>query len=466
MRQSCGEQMSEGTLRQLPSVDRLLGEEAGQAMVAAYGHRQTVRALRDTLDAVRAELRSGEDVPAVPPLLARVDACLRERLTPTLRPVINATGVIIHTNLGRAPLSNAAQVAMQEVSRGYSTLEYDLEAGRRGKRAVHAERLLCELTGAEAALVVNNNAGAVLLTLTGLAQGRGVVISRGQLVEIGGGFRVPDVMAQSGARLIEVGTTNRTHLRDYTVAFEAHDDVALILRAHHSNFRIVGFAVETELAELVGLGAERGVPVVDDLGSGALLDTTQFGLVHEPTVQESVAVGASVVCFSGDKLLGGPQGGIIVGRAQLLERLKRHPLARALRPDKLCLAGLQATLLHYAKGQATGNVPVWRMIATPLAEVERRARRWRSVLRRAGIRTELSDGRSTVGGGSLPGETLPTKLVALCVDSPDRMAAALRTGDPPVIARIEDDRLVLDPRTVLPEEDRKILRVIRGVVIP
>lgn len=452
--------MSSEKLRQLPSIDRLLGEEAGQELVAAYGHLQTVDALRETLDAVRDEVRAGADVPGVATLVARAGTRLRERLAPTLRPVINATGVIIHTNLGRAPLSAATRAAMEAVGRGYSTLEYDLQAGRRGHRSVHVERYLCQLTGAEAALVVNNNAGAVLLALTGLAQGRGVIISRGQLVEIGGGFRVPEVMAQSGARLIEVGTTNRTHLRDYTAALERHEDVALILRAHHSNFRIVGFTAEPTLPELVALGAEHGLPVMDDLGSGALLDTAQFGLTHEPMVQESVAAGATVVCFSGDKLLGGPQAGIIVGKAEHVEPLKRHPLARALRADKLCLAGLQATLLHYLKDEATEQVPVWRMIATPLAEIERRARRWRRVLRRAGVPAEIVDGASTVGGGSLPGETLPTKLIALAVAHPDRLAAALRATDPPVVARIENDRLVLDPRTVLPEEEGELLRVV------
>jgi L-seryl-tRNA(Ser) seleniumtransferase len=442
-------------------VDRLLGDEGAQALIAVYGHRQTVDALRGALDGVRDEVRTGADVPGIESLVARASVRLHQRLAPTLRPVINATGVIIHTNLGRAPLSAAARVATEGVGRGYSTLEYDLLAGQRGHRTVHAERLLCELTGAEGALVVNNNAGAVLLALTGLAQGGGVIISRGQLVEIGGGFRVPDVMAQSGARLIEVGTTNRTHRRDYATALEAHDDVALILRAHHSNFRIVGFTAEPSLSELIALGAEHGLPVMDDLGSGALLDTALFGLMHEPTVQESVAAGAAVVCFSGDKLLGGPQAGIIAGQARYVEPLKRHPLARALRADKLCLAGLQATLLHYLKDEATEQVPVWRMIAAPLAGIERRARRWRRALRRAGVEAEIADGESTVGGGSLPGETLPTKLVALPVAHPDRLAAALRTAAPPVVARIEEDRLVLDPRTVLPEEERELLRVVK-----
>jgi L-seryl-tRNA(Ser) seleniumtransferase len=456
--------MNTERLRQLPSVDRLLGEEAVQALVAAYGHRQTVDALREMLDAVRDEVRAGADVPGVAVLAVQAGACLRGRLAPTLRPVINATGVIIHTNLGRAPLSTATRAAMDAVSRGYSTLEYDLQAGRRGHRSVHAERLLCELAGSEAALVVNNNAGAVLLALTGLARGRGVVISRGQLVEIGGGFRVPEVMVQSGARLIEVGTTNRTHRRDYAAALEAHEDVALILRAHHSNFRILGFTAEPSLPELVAMGAARGLPVMDDLGSGALLDTARFGLMHEPMVQESAAAGAAVVCFSGDKLLGGPQAGIIVGQSEYVEPLKRHPLARALRADKLCLTGLQATLLHYLKDEAIERVPVWRMIATPVTEIERRARRWRRNLRRAGVPSDVVDGRSTVGGGSLPGETLPTKLVALPVAHPDQLAAALRAADPPVISRIEDDHLVLDPRTVLPEEERELLRVVVEVM--
>ncbi len=459
------EQANKEKLRQLPSVDRLLGEAAVQELVAAYGHRQTVDALRETLDAVRDEVRDGADVPDIAAMVARAGTFLREHLAPTLRPVINATGVIIHTNLGRAPLSAAARAAMEAVSRGYSTLEYDLQAGHRGHRTVHAEHLLCELTGAEAALVVNNNAGAVLLALTGLAQGQGVIISRGQLVEIGGGFRIPEVMAQSGAWLIEVGTTNRTHLHDYAAAMEAHGDVALILRAHHSNFRVVGFTTEPSLPELVTLDIEHGLPVMDDLGSGALLDTAWFGLMHEPMVQESVAAGAAVVCFSGDKLLGGPQAGIIVGQAEYVEPLKRHPLARALRADKLCLAGLQATLLHYLKDEATEQVPVWRMIATTLTEIERRARRWRRVLRQASVSAEIMEGCSTVGGGSLPGETLPTKLVALGVVHPDRLAAALRATDPPVIARIEEDRLVLDPRTVLPEEERELLRVVAEVAI-
>jgi L-seryl-tRNA(Ser) seleniumtransferase len=447
-------------LRQLPGVDRLLAEDAVMGLVTDYGHEPTVTALRETLDAVRDEVREGADLPDAAVLAARADARLRRRLAPTLRPVINATGVVIHTNLGRAPLSAAARAAMEGVGRGYSTLEYELEGGRRGDRGTHASQLLCQLTGAESALVVNNNAAAVLLALTGLAGGRGVIISRGQLIEIGGGFRVPDVMAQSGARLIEVGTTNRTHLRDYTVALEANEDTALVMRAHPSNYRIVGFTAEPELKELVTLAAEHGIPVLDDLGRGALLDTASFGLAHEPMVQESVTEGAGAVCFSGDKLLGGPQAGIVVGRADVVDPLKRHPLARAFRADKLCLAGLQATLLHYVKEEAAEHVPVWRMIALPPEEIDRRARRWRRALRRAGVEAEVVPGASAIGGGSLPGETLPTRLVSLAATHPDRLAAALRAAEPPVVARIEQDRLVLDPRTVMVEEEQELLRAL------
>jgi L-seryl-tRNA(Ser) seleniumtransferase len=451
-------------LRQLPSVDQLLGLEASQKLIDAFGRQQTVDALREMLDAARDEVRAGAAVPDADSLAARASLYLQERFAPTLRPVINATGVIIHTNLGRAPLSETAREAMEAVSRGYATLEYDLEAGGRGHRTVHAERLLCRLTGAESALVVNNNAGAVLLALTGLAQGRGVIISRGQLVEIGGGFRVPDVMAQSGARLIEVGTTNRTHVYDYQNALEGNDDAALILRAHHSNFRVVGFTSEPSLSELVALAERHRLAVMDDLGSGALLETSQYGLAHEPMVQESVAAGAAVVCFSGDKLLGGPQAGIIVGKAAYVDPLKSHPLARALRPDKLCLVGLQETLLHYLREEAIEKIPVWRMIAAPPAAIERRAQLWQGRLQQAGISTEVVDGRSTVGGGSLPGETLPTRLLALPEAHPDQLAVALRHANPPLISRIEDDRLVLDPRTVLPEEEQALLQIVMAAL--
>jgi L-seryl-tRNA(Ser) seleniumtransferase len=317
---------------------------------------------------------------------------------------------------------------------------------------------LCRVTGAESALVVNNNAGAVLLALTAHAAGREVVISRGQLVEIGGGFRIPEVLAQSGATLVEVGTTNRTHRRDYESA--VNDNTAAILRAHSSNFRVVGFTAEVSIAELVEVGLARGVPVMDDVGSGALLDTSAYGLAHEPMPQESLAAGVALVCFSGDKLLGGPQAGIVIGKHQYVEPLKRHPLARALRADKLCLAALSATLTHYLKREAEQEIPVWRMISMRPDEIARRAKQWTRKLHQAGIEAQVIEGRSTVGGGSLPGETLPTWLVAVECDSPDTLAARLRRSDPPVIARIEDGRLVLDPRTVQTGEEKELLEVV------
>lgn len=376
----------------------------------------------------------------------------------TLYPVINATGVIIHTNLGRAPLSRAAREAMLEVAAGYCNLEYDLVAGERGSRHLHAEALLCRLTGAEAALAVNNNAGAVFLALSALAQGREVIISRGQLVEIGGGFRIPDVLRQSGARLVEVGTTNRTHLGDFEGAIGP--ETALLLRVHASNFRQIGFTAEVPLSDLVKLGAKTGVPVLDDLGSGSLLDSTRYGLASEPMVQHSVASGADLVTFSGDKLLGGPQAGLIVGREAFVARLRHHPLARALRVDKSSLAALQATLLHYLHGEAEREVPVWRMISLPLETIAVRVERWVELLREADIPAQVVSAFSTIGGGSLPGEVLPTRALALASVAPDALAASLRMGRPPVLARIVDDQVLFDPRTVAPEADTDLVGAI------
>ncbi len=445
------------SLRDLPSVDRLLAQS--DELVRAYGRPLTAQAYRDVLDAARTRLRrpdNGSAAPTLDDLFAQARDRLIDLTAPTLRPVINATGVIIHTNLGRAPLSAAALAAVAAAARGYSSLEYDLAEGERGSRSAHAEALLTQLTGAEAALVVNNNAAAVLLMLAALAHGRGVVIARSQLIEIGGGFRVPDVMQQSGARLVEVGTTNRTHLPDYQQALT--EDVALVLHAHRSNFKQIGFVSEPSLAELAGLDR----PLVDDLGSGALLDTAAFGLAHEPTVQESLAAGAALVAFSGDKLLGGPQAGIVAGRRALVDRLKRHPLARAVRADKLCLAALSATLLHYLRDEAAREIPVWRMLATPLAALDERAQAWAAQL---GPAAGVIDGESTVGGGSLPGETLPTRLLALTVAAPNALAARLRAENPPIVARVAAERVLFDPRTVLVEEEAALLRGIRNTLM-
>lgn len=443
-------------LRQLPSVDKLLRLAAAAPLVATYTRPLVTEAIRAVLAETRLRLSQGHPtLPADETILDESATWLDLLTRPTLRPVINATGVIVHTNLGRAPLSAAAIQAMQSVAEGYSTLEYDLDAGQRGSRTVHAEKLLTRLTGAEAAFVVNNNAAAVLLMLTGLCQGREVIISRGQLVEIGGGFRVPDVMAQSGAKLVEVGTTNRTHRRDYANAITAN--TAAILVAHHSNFKIIGFTTEPPLAELAELAHEHGLSLLYDQGSGALLDSSVYGLDPEPTVLAGLQAGADVVAFSGDKLLGGPQAGILVGRADLIAHLKKHPLARAVRADKLGLAGLTATLTHYLRGEATRHIPVWQMIALPLVELERRAAAWVAHLVAHNIPAEVIAGESTVGGGSLPGAMLATRLVALKVAKVDEFAAALRHAPLPIIGRITADQFLLDPRTVLPEQETHLM---------
>ncbi len=382
-----------------------------------------------------------------------------------LRPVINATGVIINTNLGRAPLSYEALQAVQNVAGGYSNLEYDLEAGERGSRHTHVARLLCELTGAEAALVTNNTAAAVLLSLSTLAVGREVVISRGQLVEIGGGFRVPDVMRQSGCALVEVGTTNRTRLKDYADALT--ERTALLLAVHPSNFLITGFTEVTSLADLSTLAHQHNLLVMNDLGSGCLLTSETYGLTHEPTPQESIAAGADVVCFSGDKLLGGPQAGILIGKASVIARLAKHPLMRAVRIDKMTLAALETTLRHYQRGQAETHIPIWRMISTHPEKISRRATQWVTHLQEHGIAARIQRGESTIGGGSLPGETLPTTLVALDAAriplSLEELAKKLRLHTTPIIVRIAKNALLLDPRTVFEEQDDLVLQALVAV---
>ena len=446
------------TLRDLPSIERLLQSDGGAELQNDFGRSLTVEALRLEVDRARAVLRRGAAAPAPEGLIEGARRWLNLRLASTLQPVINATGVILHTNLGRAVLSADAQQAVLAAASAYSSLEYDLGRGERGRREDHLEPLLCQVTGAPAALVVNNNAAALLLALTGLARRKEVVVSRSQLIEIGGGFRIPDVLAQSGAKLVEVGTTNRTHRRDFEAALGPK--TGLLLRAHSSNFRQVGFTAAPTLVEMVELGRNAGVPVIDDLGSGALLETQAFGLAHEPMVQESIQAGASMVAFSGDKLLGGPQAGILAGDVELIGKLKTHPLARAVRADKLCLAGLHATLLHYARGEAVDRVPVWRMIAMSEVEIRARAEGWAAELRTGEVRLA----RSTVGGGSLPEETLPTWALAITVDHPNDLAAALRRANPAVVARVDADQVLLDPRTVLPEQDAALIEAVRQVL--
>ncbi len=467
--------------RKLPRADRLLLAADTAGLVARLGHGPVMDRIRGALDSLRERILGGAACPPGAEIEANLLDRLREDARGGLRRVINATGVVIHTNLGRAPLSEEAVEAMRAAA-GYVNLEYDLRAGERGDRYDHASAALCRLTGAEAALVVNNNAAAVMLALASLsgarparpadpvpdmpAGGSGavpdmpeVVVSRGQLVEIGGGFRVPDVLRRSGCALVEVGTTNRTYARDFEAA--VGERTRILLSVHRSNFKLSGFVADPTLAELVELGRRRGLWVVDDLGSGTLLETQPFGLGVEPTVQERVESGADLVCFSGDKLLGGPQAGILVGRREAVDRARRHPLLRALRVDKIALAGLSATLAHYERGEAPRKIPVWRAIAQGQEALSARAERWRAALADLVPGAAVRDGGSAVGGGSLPEVTLPTRLLALPGPERERLSERLRRGDPAVVARIEEGLLVLDPRTVLPGEDELLLGALR-----
>jgi L-seryl-tRNA(Ser) seleniumtransferase len=470
----------------IPSIEQLRQRPAIRILDAQFGADATVDALRAAAATVRNALAGGDAALSTAALVvARIEteaaARLGETFRPSLEPVINATGVVIHTNLGRAPLAGAAIERVAAVARGYSSLEYDLGRGARGRRDVHAEALLCRLTGGEAAVVVNNNAAATMIVLAALAVGREVIVSRGELVEIGGGFRVPDVMAQSGALLREVGTTNKTRASDYAAAIS--DRTALILRVHPSNFRIEGFTDRPALTDLVSVGKKFNIPVAEDLGSGYLgadggPDRGQTGgrigvrplpdpvARVEPTVRATIGAGVDVCCFSGDKLLGGPQAGIIVGRKALVDRIRSHPLMRALRVDKMTYAALEATLAEYAAGRAAATIPVQRMLAATADAIGARAATLASAVNRTiGWRAEIVSGVSAVGGGSAPGVELPTWLVAIAREGlrPDALEERLRRLTPPVIARIDQDRVLLDLRTVPVDQDSELADLLKQV---
>lgn len=463
-------------LRQLPAVDEVLRHPGVAELVRNHPRVTVVEAIRRVLQAKRDVLIRGDwqseaqvsDLVAPEAIAAEVRHMVASLEQPRLRRVINATGVVLHTNLGRALLSERAVAAVEQAARYYSNLEFDLPTGTRGSRYAIVEDVLLSLTGAEAAFVVNNNAAAVLLALTSLASGKEVVVSRGQLVEIGGSFRIPDVMRQSGARLVEVGTTNKTYIRDYEAAIGP--ETALLLHVHMSNYRIVGFTHETSIAELVILGRKYGIPVMSDLGSGFLVDLSRYGLPHEPTVQEAVAAGADVVTFSGDKLLGGPQAGIIVGKTELVAQMKRHPLARALRIDKLTLAALEATLREYRDPEgALRQIPTLRMLTAPQEALKRRARRVARLLRRIpglGQLVQIVSITSQVGGGAMP--TAEPVSVGVAVSPPDgeasEMAAFLRQGEPPVVLRVQDNRLLIDVRTVRDDEIPQLAQAFHAAI--
>ena len=446
-------------LRKIPSVDELLAGEPLKRLEAELGHRVVVQAARTVLQGLRESIKNG----AIKDFSA---AKIEQEIASTagilagysLQPVINATGVILHTNLGRAPLSPKAVEHLEEIAGRYSNLEYDLDAGRRGKRDTHTDRLFAELTGAERTLVVNNNAAAVFLTLNALAEGGEVIVSRGELIEIGGSFRIPDICAKSGACLKEVGTTNRTRLADYAGAIS--ENTKALLRVHPSNFRVVGFTERPELAELATLAHQQQLPLIEDLGSGCLIDLRPLGIQEEPPVGASLKAGADVVTFSGDKLLGGPQAGLICGKREFLERIRRNPLSRALRVDKLTIAALEATVRLYLDGNIDA-VPALRMMRLPLEKLAARAASLvEKLMEIPSISAGVEDGQSVVGGGSTPGQALPAKLVAVHHTSlsAQELEAALRRNRPPVIARVERDWLLLDIRTVFDEQDAEIIQ--------
>ena len=451
--------------RAIPAVNSLLADEKIISLIERHSREAVLDLIREYLDEIRSEVGTGGPAPDLSELVSAIERKSEDRWRPWPARVINATGVILHTNLGRAPLSADAMHAMRRAASGYSDLELDLKSGTRGSRQSHISQLVCQATGAQSAMVVNNNASAVLLALAALASGKEVIVSRGEAVEIGGGFRIPDVLRQSGATLVEVGTTNRTYARDFETAI--NERTGAILSVHASNFRVTGFTHSPTLAELVEVGRGHGVPVLHDLGSGCLLDTSQFGLAPEPMPQESVRAGVSLGFFSGDKLLGGPQAGIIIGTREAVDVVSRHPLARAVRIDKISMAALAATLLHYVRGEALSEVPVWRMIAATELDLKSRASEWAGATGRG---AEVRHGESAIGGGSLPGETLPTWLVSVAGPSvpggAEDIARRLRGSSPPVLARIEDDRVLIDPRTVLPEEGPDLVSALKMATNP
>lgn len=457
-------------LRQIPSVDEVV--RASSELVETYGRVAVTDAARRVLSGVRDAISCGflDRAEEVERSLAGLDESIKAEveglLSYSLRPVINATGVILHTNLGRAPLATTALERIAEVAGVYSNLEFDVSSGERGKRDVHADRLFRQLLAAEgrdiSTVVVNNNAAAVLLALNSLAEGGEVIVSRGELVEIGGSFRIPDVMGKSGTVLREVGTTNRTRISDYEGAI--NERTRLLLRVHRSNFEIVGFTEQPSLEELVRLGRERGIPVMEDLGSGALFDLSMVGVQNEPGVRESLDAGVDVVTYSGDKLLGGPQAGLISGRKELVAKIRSNPLFRALRVDKLTYAALEATLLAYIK-QDYDAIPALRMMRLSVAEIERRARALIENLADTRLTLEMVDGASVIGGGSAPGATLPTKLIALTSAhlGADEIARRQRAANPPIVARVEEGRVLIDLRTVMPEQDAVITAALRVI---
>lgn len=458
--------------RSIPKVDILLENDAVLELIEEYGRESVMEVIRDEMDALRAYIGKSEDEEKckteISMLVFRIGAALKKMHTPNMRSLVNATGTILHTNLGRAPISEEHMKKAFEITTGYCNLEYNLEAGKRGERYSHFEKLLCKLTGAEAAMAVNNNASSVLLILSSLAKGGEAIVSRGELIEIGGKFRIPDVMEQSGATLVEVGTTNKTHFDDYENAVT--ENTKVFLKVHTSNYRIVGFTDQVSMQELVPLSEKYDIPIVEDLGSGVLVDLAKYGLTHEPTVQESIANGADVVCFSGDKLLGGPQAGIIIGKKKYIDRMKKNQLTRALRIDKFTATALELVLMEYlSEEKAAKNIPVLRMLSESLEEVTKRAKSLNRMIQNAKlpVKAGLKACESQVGGGSLPMERIPSMAVTIRPEnmSVSELEEAMRHLDVPVIVRTVNDEILMDARTIQKEELRTIVNGLKEILL-
>ena len=450
-------------LRNIPSVESVIKTPELDALSLEYPREWIIDVIREKISNNREDVLVGKDVKDAQAISREVEKHIQKLIESKPKEVINATGVIIHTNLGRAPLSSASVKAAVNCAAGYSDLELDLETGKRGGRLGTIKSLLTQLTGAEDALVVNNNAAALLLALSALCIGKEVIVPRSEAIEIGGGFRIPDVLVQSGAKLVDIGTTNRTYIQDYQNAIT--EDTGAFLKAHSSNFVISGFIHEVAVSELSALGREFEVPVMHDVGSGAFIDTRKYGLAYEPTPQSSVSEGAALVFFSGDKLLGGPQAGIIVGKAKYISILERHPMMRAIRMDKINLAALSATLGHYVKNEAESEIPVWRMISADQEVLLNRLNIWKDINH---DNLEIIPSESAIGGGSLPGETIPTHVLRINTDKMSlnamQIQSRLRQCHVPIIVRIEDEDVIIDPRTVLPENDGHISLALKSII--
>jgi L-seryl-tRNA(Ser) seleniumtransferase len=452
-------------LRRIPSVEKILESPELESDIGEFSHPFVAGAVKQAVEMIREEVKKGRESVSLKEIVGKIKEIIAEQTLSAMKPVINAAGVVLHTNLGRAPLDEDTLSFIKNISSTYNNLEFDLKEGKRSKRGIFVEKLLCALTSAQAAMAVNNNAGAVLLILTVLAKNKEVVVSRGELVQIGGGFRIPEILALSGAVMKEVGTTNQTKLSDYEDAVTP--ETALLLKVHQSNFRMIGFEKRPSINELIKLGQKHNLCVVEDLGSGVMLKTEDYQMAHEPTALEALSAGADLVCFSGDKLLGAPQAGIILGKKKYIDILKTHPMHRALRLDKMFLAGLESVLLYYLKGEATKKIPAWQMISTFLDALQTRAEKIRDKLQESGIEIEIQESKSTVGGGSLPGETLPTVVISVpSVDlSPDQQAKLFRKHTPPIIGRIEEEKFVLDLRTVFPHQDEVLISAVNNIFL-